>query len=256
MGHQAKVPRGDRSHRGVGPDLPERVSGASAPRAGGCGGTPASLPFGASLPVDVPRGRRTTRSYTPAVGAFLAPLVSHAGIVLAGFGAVVLGGVLLVVYRIRRRWRALRARADVRAGLSWIGSWRATGPGGGPARWRYELWQGVADATRALLGAESAVGGPIGDLRSLNRRLRSTAEELDGLLGMASGMAVGTPEVAKLRHQVADALAASAAIRRAALASASSTSAARAGELALDAQREVESVSAGVERSRAALARE
>ncbi len=180
---------------------------------------------------------------------------SEAGIVVAVLGVLVVGGAIVVVHRIRARWRAFRARADIRVGLSWIGSWRKAG-GSGAARWRYELWQGVADATRALREAEVASGSPLGELRSLNRRLRGTADELDRLLGMASGMPSATPEVAELRRQVADALAASSAIRRAALASASTTTGARAGELASDAVREVESVAAGVEKSRAALTRE
>lgn len=112
------------------------------------------------------------------------------------------------------------------------------------------------DATRALRGAESTAGGPIGDLRSLNRRLHGTAEELDRLLVVASGMPSGSPEIAEVGHQVGDALAASSALRRAALASASATTGARAGELASDAVREVESVAAGVEKSRTALTRE
>jgi hypothetical protein len=190
------------------------------------------------------------------VGAVAAQGVSQAGIVIAVLGALIVGGAFVVIYRIRARWRALRARADFRLGLSWIGSWRTAGAGGGPARWRRELWQGVADATRALRDAEEAAGGPLGDLRSLNRRLRATADELDRLLGMAVGMPSATPEVAELRRQVGDALAASSAIRRAALASASTTTGARAGELASDAVREVESVAAGVEKSRTALARE
>jgi hypothetical protein len=187
------------------------------------------------------------------VSAIVAQGVSHAWIVIAGLGALVVGGALVVVYRIRERWRALRGRADVRAGISWISSWRTAGNGGAASRWRYELWQGVSDATRALRDAEAAAGGPIGDLRSLNRRLRVTADELDRLLGMAVGMHSSSPEVAELRRQVGDALAASSAIRRAALAAASATTGARAGELASDAVREVESVAAGVEKSRAAL---
>ncbi len=195
------------------------------------------------------RGFREAQPYTRTV-------LAHAVMIIAGLGALVVVCALVVLHRLRARWRAVRARADVRAGLSWISAWRNVGAGGGPARWRYELWQGVADATRALQGAETAAGGRIGELRSLNRRLRETAVELDRLLGMAAGMASTTPEVAELRRQVGDALAAASAIRRAALASASTTTGARAGELASDAAREVEVVTAGVERSRAALIRE
>jgi hypothetical protein len=201
------------------------------------------------VPGETPGRSRILR----AVGAVLASITSLAGIVAAGVGAVVIAGVLVAVHRVRARWRAFRMRADVRAGVSWISAWRTVSSG--PPRWRYELWQGVADATRALRGAEAAVGGTIGELRTLNRRLHTTAAELDRLLGIAAGMPSGVPEVAELRGQVQDALAASSAIRRAALASASAATAASAGELAKDAVREVESVTAGVERSRAALSR-
>lgn len=194
-------------------------------------------------------------SYTDVVGAFLAPATLSGADVVAGLAALMAVGAFVVLHRLRARWRALRARADVRAGLSWIGSWR-TARGGAPARWRYELWQSVADATRALQSAEAAAGGAIGELRSLNRRLRATAEELDRLLVVAAGMPSATPAVSEVRRQVGEALAASSAIRRAALASASSTTATRAGELASDAMRELQSVAAGVRRSRAALTRE
>ncbi len=253
MGHQANVAWGERSPpamaSGALGGLQRSSDGPGAPRTV-C--IPASLLGVSGRAVDR-RSRCGTRPYTPSVGAFLAPFVSHLGVVLAGLGALFLAGVLVVVHRVRARWRALRARADIRAGLSWIASWRANGGRGGPSRWRYELWQSVTDATRALKGAEAAVGGPIGELRSLNRRLRATAEELDRLLAVAAGMPPSTPEVAEVRSQVGDALAASSAIRKAALASASSTTGVRAGELASDAVREVESVASGVERIRVVL---
>ncbi|MGH9920919.1 MAG: hypothetical protein ACRD6W_18880, partial [Nitrososphaerales archaeon] len=205
---------------------------------------------------------RGAQPYTPTVSAFPAPAALHwaastdVGAVVAGVAALFLAYAFVVVHRIRRRWRALRARADVRAGISWVGAWRGGRHRGAPFRWRYELWQAVADATRALHGAEAAAGGPIGELRSLQRRLRATADELDRLLVMAAGMPSATPEVAELGCQVSDALAASSAIRRAALAAASTTTGAQAVELASDAAREVQCVAAGVERSRAGMPRE
>lgn len=196
--------------------------------------------------------------YLAPVGGALSPLVSHAGLIVVVAGAFMVAVVGLAVHRVRKRLRELRSHTAVRSAVALAGVLRS-GPGAavanGPARWRFELWQGVGAATRAVEGAQRA-GGPVAELPHLTRRLRATADELDGLLVMATGIHPGAEEVAGLRRHVEGTLEAASAIRRAALASASDAAAARVDALAADAGREVASLSAGIARSRAALARD
>lgn len=187
------------------------------------------------------------------MAADLTSFLSHVAIALAAVGAVAVASALAILHQMRKRWRALRAHAGVRAGVALFASvWRGR-RGRAAGGWRFELWEAVLLATRAVRSAEQSLGGALGDLRSLNRRLRSAAEQLDGMAAVASDMPTSTPELDAVRVQVDDLLAASTAIRRAALASAANASSARTRQLAADAGAEVESVLAGVVRARTAL---
>lgn len=182
-------------------------------------------------------------------------MVASDGTVLLGVvlvlvvGAAVAGGAALVLWRrLRRRARALRSDATVRALLALAGAWRSGPRGLGPAASRAELWWAVGAATRAVADAERATGEPLGDLRALARRLRESALDVDRLLSMASGMPAQAAEEAGVRGHVAETLAAASAIRRAALLSATDAASVRLGALASDAGRELDAVSAGIAR--------
>ena len=181
------------------------------------------------------------------------PVLLGALVALVLLGAAAMTAAYLVWRRVRRRWRALRNHAGLRAAVALAGTVRAGRLGTPPiARLRFELWQSVSMATRAVRGAAEA-GAAMADLPALCRRLRAAAEDLDRLLLMATGLDARAPQVGELRRQVAEALDASDAIRLAALASAGDAASARMGTLAADAGREVEAVAAGVARSRVAL---
>lgn len=166
-------------------------------------------------------------------------------------GALVLAAGFVTWRRMRRRWRAFTSHAGVRAAVALA---RLAHAGSGRnrkvARLRYELWQGVWAATRALRGAETA-GGVTADLPALCRRLRSSAQEVDRLLVMASGLPPA--QSAPLERQVGEVVEASRSIRAAALASAGGAASARAGSLVDDAEREAKAVAAGVARSKELL---
>jgi hypothetical protein len=175
--------------------------------------------------------------------------------IVAGIGAVVLVVVAVAVHRLRKRLRELRSHTAVRTAVALAGVLRA-GPGAavthGPARWRYELWQAVGATTRAVEGAQRA-GAPVADLPHLARRLRATADELDGLLAMAAGIHPTTTEVEGLRRHLDETLDAASSIRRAALASAADAASTRVDALAADAGREVASLAAGIARAKSAV---
>lgn len=120
------------------------------------------------------------------------------------------------------------------------------------------MWRAVDQATRAVAETVDA-GAPVGDLPSLGRRLRSTAEALDRLLVIGSTADPATAEMATVRRQAGDVLAAAAGIRSAAMAAtvAVGTEAAeiRVRELVADTDREVRSLAAGVDRSRSSAPR-
>ncbi|MGH9304075.1 MAG: hypothetical protein ACRDZ5_06640 [Acidimicrobiales bacterium] len=181
----------------------------------------------------------------------VSPVLLGAAVFAVVCGALVLGAGIVVWRRMRRRWRALTSHAGVRAAIAMARLAHAgTGRNRRAARLRCELWQGVWAATRALRGAECA-GGVTADLPALCRRLRSSAQEVDRLLVMASGL---PPEqCAPLERQLAAVLEASRSIRAAALASAGGAASARSGSLADDADREARAVAAGVARSRELL---
>lgn len=187
------------------------------------------------------------------VGSVLPILLGLLAVVVL-VGVAVLVASLVMVRRVRRRWRRLRGDANLRSLLTLAGSWH-TGPGGnrgGPRRWRAELWQAVAAATGAVRHAAD-VSGAVAELPSLVRRLRHSADELDRLLAAATGLDPATPELVMLHHQVDDTRRAADAIQRAALAAATDALSVRVDALSQDAGREVESVTAGLARSRAAF---
>lgn len=166
-------------------------------------------------------------------------------------GAVAFVTVVAVVWhRLRRRWRAIRSSAALRSGVALLWSFRVGSREPAP-RMRYELWQSVSDATRAVRAALEA-GAPLGDLPSLSRRLRAAADDIDRMLAVAVRLDPGAPAMEGLRGRVAEVRDAASAIRSAALASASDAASDRVQALAEDALREVQCVAAGVARSRAA----
>lgn len=183
------------------------------------------------------------------------PALAAVGAVLALCAAAAVGAVLWA----RRRWRRLRSelgsRAQAlllvagRAGWRWVLTrpapdrrWVAT-----TAR-RRQLLRAVADAERAVAVADAA-GAPIGDLRSLTRRLRSSADSLDASMSIDRRHAPGPQEPAGWSEQVDELLQAAAHIRTAAVRALSATTDHHRTGLAADAERELVAVSAGVGRS-------
>jgi hypothetical protein len=162
----------------------------------------------------------------------------------------------------RAAWRGVeRTWMATRTGRTVLGRWHhlvgagtigSTGDGRTvpPPELRRQLWQGVGDADRAVRDA-AAAGAPVGDLPSLHRRLRSTATALDGLLATADDR-----HLSGVRRQVADVLSTASAIRSAATAATvavvSDTTDMHLRELVADTDREVQSLAAGVDRSRPA----
>jgi hypothetical protein len=179
----------------------------------------------------------------------VSPLLVGALVVVGAVAVAFVTVVAVVWHRMRRRWRALRSSATLRSGVALLWSLRAGGREPAP-RMRFELWQSVADATRTVRAALQA-GASVADLPSLCRRLRAAAEDLDRMLAVAVNLDPAGPAMGRLRGQVTDAQSAASAIRSAALASASDAASARVEALAEDAQREVQSVAAGIARSRA-----
>lgn len=181
---------------------------------------------------------------------------------LAVVGAVLVlcaASAVAAVLWARRRWRRLRAelgsRAQAlllvagRAGWRWVLTrpapdrhWVAT-----TAR-RRQLLRAVADAEQAVAVADAA-GAPIGDLRSLTRRLRSSADALAASMSIDRRRAPGSQEPSGLSEQVDELLRAAAHIRAAAVRALSATTDHHRTGLAEDAERELLAVSAGVGRS-------
>ncbi len=154
---------------------------------------------------------------------------------------------------VERTWMATRAGRTVLGGLHhFVGASTAPPLGGGRTvplpELRRQLWQGVGDADRAVRDAVDA-GAPVGDLPSLDRRLRATATALDRLLATDDDR-----HLADVRRQVADVLSTAAAIRSAATSAAvaliSDATDVHLRELVADTDREVQSLAAGVDRSR------
>ena len=90
---------------------------------------------------------------------------------------------------VERTWMATRTGRTVLGGWHHLVGAGTAGPAGNGRtiplpELRRQLWQGVGDADRAVRDA-AAAGAPVGDLPSLQRRLRSTATALDGLLATA-----------------------------------------------------------------------
>jgi hypothetical protein len=201
-----------------------------------------------------------TGSATPViVGALLFLCVAVAVVLAAGFYGWRWARRRLLVARaawrgIERAWMATRTGRTVLGGWHHLTGTTAVAPAGDvrtapPAELRGQLWQGIGDADRAVRDAVAA-GAPVGDLPSLSRRLRSTADALDGLL-----VAAGDGEhLVGVRRQVADVLSTASAIRSAATAATvavvSDATEVRLRHLVADTDREVHSLATGVDRSR------
>lgn len=154
-----------------------------------------------------------------------------------------------------RAWMATRTGRTVLGRLHHLGGGRQAGAAGDLRTvpvpdLRRQLWQGVGGADRAVRDAVVA-GAPVGDLPSLLRRLRSTADALDRLLADGDDRELDR-HLADVRRQVADVLSTAAAIRSAATAATvavvSDATEVHLQELVVDTDREVRSLAAGVDR--------
>ncbi|GEM_PF-3883619 len=182
-------------------------------------------------------------------------LVVAAGVVLAFVGT----GVVMTGVVVRRFWRRLHkvlrrplseAVAETRrVGWRWVlarplpdRQWRAA------LRSRRQLLAAVSAAEHAVEVA-SAAGAPVGDLRSLSRRLRASANAIDRSLSITQRGIAGFPgTVPAPSAQLHDLLQAAAQIQRAALRALEVTTDAPAAVLR-DARRELMAISSGVDRS-------
>jgi hypothetical protein len=183
--------------------------------------------------------------------ALVHPVLVAGAVFLSLFAAAALIGALWV----RRRWRRLRLL------------WR-NGPEGalilvGRSAWRWALdrpvpdrrWREVTKSRRQLrlsvAAAERAVdvagaaGAPVGELRSLSRRLRASADALDASMAIDQWRTTRSAGVPDIAQQVEDLLRAAADIHEAAARMLTGTSGVVQTGLAEDAQRELAAVSAG-----------
>ena len=103
-----------------------------------------------------------------------------------------------------------------------------------------KMWRTVAGAEDAVRRCAKA-GAPVGDLPGLCRRLRSVAGDVERTLRLG---AVGS------RRQAAEVMVAAGDVRGAAAAAMADLSGPRARALAADAEREVRSISAGLDAGR------
>jgi hypothetical protein len=183
--------------------------------------------------------------------ALVHPVLVAGAVFLSLCAAAALVGALWV----RRRWRRLRLL------------WR-NGPEGalvllGRSAWRWALdrplpdrrWREVTKSRRDLrlsvAAAERAVdvaaaaGAPVGELRSLSRRLRTSADALDASLAIDQWRATRSTGVPDIGRQVDELLRASADIHESAARMLTTTSGVVQTGLLEDAQRELAAVSAG-----------
>lgn len=189
----------------------------------------------------------------------------------ASLEPVLLGGTLAAVLVIaaaavaglmlwrsaKRRWRMVRNHTATQTAVALWGvasSLEArrllSGDLSGLATLRASrrMWRAVEVAERGV-GHADGVGAAVGDLPALCRRLRSVATDVDRQVQLE--VAAGSPgRSAHVRRQVADVMAAARDIQQAAAVSVGDVTGPRARELAVDADREIRSLSAGLDRAR------
>ena len=182
-------------------------------------------------------------------------------LVVTLFG-VALAAVVFFVTRsyLRRHWRLLRGHVVTRGivtGWSFLAagrerwSTRATPAQlsqGTAARVRRHMWAAVEDAELAV-GHAHAHDAPVAELPAVCRALRSTADELDGLLRHERRLPSGARPDA-VRRQVAEVIAAARDVQSAALGAGGDAAAPRVRALVRQAGEEVQIVSAAVSRLR------
>jgi hypothetical protein len=184
--------------------------------------------------------------------------ISQAGLVVAAGAVVLLGAVIALAGAlwVRRRWRRLRLllRGGPEAAVGSIGrsAWRwALGRPLPDRRWRAvarsrrELLLSVSAAERAVDVAATA-GAPMGELRSLSRRLRKSADALDASLSVDQRRTARSGELPDTNRQVDDLLRAAAHIHESAARALTAVSGSVQTGLVEDAERELAAVSAGV----------
>jgi hypothetical protein len=169
-------------------------------------------------------------------------------------GALALAGAYMLYRYALRRWRVMRNHVAMRSALATWDGVRALGNRrslrGGSAAWsstktRREMWRAVGAADQALAHA-AEVGASTGDLVSLNRRLHTSAAELDRLVALDPGGGALRPHVDQLLTAASD-------IRLAAVNAAGDVAAPGVQSLAADAEREFRAIAEGLARSRAAV---
>jgi hypothetical protein len=188
---------------------------------------------------------------TESVGVADPVLVAGAAAILSLGVAVTLVGVVW----LRRRWRRLRfllrlgpEAAVVAAGrLAWRSvldrprpdrRWREL------ARSRRRLRQSVSAAEHAVELAAST-GAPVGELRSLSRRLRKAADALDASLAADQWSPVRSTATPQTAREVDELLGAAASVHASAAGLLATASGAAQIGLLEDAERELAAVSAG-----------
>ena len=176
-------------------------------------------------------------------GELLATMLA-AGIVVL---AAAVTGVWWLRRRVRRRLGTINhATAAAYAGWRWLLSqpvpdrrWLAM------TRQRRTLWRAVSAAEHAIATAQQ-VGAPTGDLDTLGRRLRRTAQDADHSLSVAHGAASCGREAGQAQPDIDDLLTAAGLIQDAAASAVASLSQPAARHLADDARREAEALAAGL----------
>lgn len=183
--------------------------------------------------------------------ALVHPVLVAGAVLLSLCAAAALAGALWV----RRRWRRLRLlwRNGPEGALILLGrsAWRWALDRPLPdRRWREvaksrrELRLSVAAAERAVDVAEAA-GAPVAELRSLSRRLRTSADAVDASLAIDQWRATRSTGMPDIARQVDELLRASADIHESAARMLTTTSGVVQTGLLEDAQRELAAVSAG-----------
>lgn len=184
--------------------------------------------------------------------------ILQSGLVVVAGAVVLLGAVVALAGAlwVRRRWRRFR--------LLWRDGREAALGSIGRSAWRWALgrplpdrrWRAVARSRRQLLlsvsAAERAVdvavraGAPVGELRSLSRRLRKSADALDASLSIDQWRSARSAELPDTDRQVDDLLRAAGHIHESAARALTAVSGAVQTGLVEDAERELAAVSAGV----------